>query len=156
MSWPTQFDRHERVFSNTGSPVRAIFKPIIDKETGHYELEETREVKPVYEEIQSFKDSCDIKKLVARYTAGETDALNQVQGVYGDLVTMPKNVFEFFALEEKISDYFDKLPTDIKERFDNSYINYTLVANNDPETFFRRHDMPSPVEKAEEGDENKE
>lgn len=156
MIWKTQFDPHERVLAKTGSPVKPIFKPVIDEKTGHYELEMSREVKPIYQEIQSFRDSCDIKKLVARYTAGEVDALNQVQGFYGDLTNVPTNVFEFFALEERISDNFNKLPTDIKERFDNSYINYTLVANRDPETFFKNHNMPSPVEKVEEGGEVKE
>lgn len=144
MIWKTQFDVHDRVISNSGLPVEPVYYPVIDKETGHYELEVSSEVRPVYEEIQSYAESCDVKKIVQRYLAGDVNALDKVQALYGDLTMMPKNIFEFFELEARVDDIFSKLSPDVKERFDNSSMQYAMLASTDPEEFFRRQNMDPP------------
>lgn len=150
--WKNQFDDHERVISNTGLPVEPVYYPVVDKETGHYELECSAEVRPVYQEIQSFADSCDVKKIVQRYMAGDESALDKVQALYGDLTKMPKNIFEFFELEARVNDIFDKLRPDIKERFDNSSMQFAMLASTDPEEWHRRQNIEMPVsEEVKEG-----
>lgn len=152
--WLNQYDaqmKHKRKISNCGCPFENIYHPVIDKETGHMELEiDKLQKRNVYEEIQAYRDACDVQKILQRYANGEIDVLNKVQGIYGDLVSMPKNIYEFMELERKANDHFDKLPTDIKERFDNSYSKYVMLANNDPDEFFARHEIKNPYKKEEE------
>ena len=38
----------------------------------------------LYEFIQSFKDSVDLHKIMDRFNAGDTAALQKVQGMFGD------------------------------------------------------------------------
>lgn len=130
--WPTQFSKHDRIETNPGNRLMDIYHPIIDKESGHYELDiDPMQTKDVYLEIQSHKDVCDIHKIVERYRAGDVDVLQRVQGMYGDLTVVPKNIFEFKEMEARLCESFDQLPVDIKQRFDNSYLQFAMSAGSD-------------------------
>lgn len=149
MSFPTQFDKRERVITCSGNPIYPKYHAVMDK-NGHYELEEDKlQFRNIYEEIQSFADACNVHKILQRFINGETDVLSKVQGVYGDLVSMPKTIYEFVELENKAREHFDTLDPDIKERFDNSYMQYTMLANNDPDEFFARHKIKNPYKEEE-------
>lgn len=76
----TQFVPHSRVFTNAGSRVHILHKPVID-ENGHMELVESGK-ENIYDFIQSFKDSCDISLIVKRFTNGEIDVLSRRQGMF--------------------------------------------------------------------------
>ena len=63
-----------------------------------------------YEKIQSFKDSTDINVILQRFASGDTDALQRVQGLYGDFTAMPKTLSE---LQQRVIDaenFFYQLP----------------------------------------------
>lgn len=70
--------------------------------------------------IQSNKDSGNIALLVAKYNAGDTDALNNVKGVYGDFRNMPTTYAQMVARLNECRQLFEALPVDIKEQFDNN------------------------------------
>lgn len=153
--WPTQFDKRERYICNSGSRFVEIYHPVIDKETGHYELEvDPMQTKDIYEEIQSYKDSCDIHKIVERYRAGDVDVLQRVQGMYGDLTVVPKNIFEFKEMEARLCESFDQLPVDVKQKFDNSYLQFAMSAGSDSwfeKLGFTKQEITGELHK-EEGD----
>lgn len=129
----TQYKRsNERFYTNAGSRECAIFVPKIDEKTGFIELEvDPLQTKDIYSEIQSHKDSVDLHKIVDRYRAGETDVLERIKGFYADLTNAPKNIHEFFELEERAHAVFDRLPAELRQNFDNSSIQFIMSAGTD-------------------------
>lgn len=76
--------------------------------------------KDVQAEIDSFAESCDINVIVARFMAGDESALNQVQGFYADMKSMPKTYAEWFERYQECENMFNKLPVDVREKFNHS------------------------------------
>ena len=70
--------------------------------------------------IQSNRDNGNIALLVARYNAGDTDALNKVKGVFGDFRNMPTTYAEMVSRLNECRVVFEGLPIEIKEQFDNN------------------------------------
>ena len=70
--------------------------------------------------IQSNKDTGNVALLVAKYNAGDTEALNNVRGVYGDFRNMPTTYAEMVSRLNECRALFESLPVDIKEQFDNN------------------------------------
>lgn len=74
----------------------------------------------VQAEIDSYRESCDINVIVARFMAGDENALNQVQGFYADMKSMPKTYAEWFERYQECENMFNKLPVDVREKFNHS------------------------------------
>lgn len=110
--------KRPRFYSDPGSQEAEIYEMTIDKK-GHKKLECTG-TKNIYDEIQSYADECDIKLIVARAAAGDTEALNQRQGMYADITDTPKTLAEAQNMIIKLSNEFDALPPEIRAKFDNS------------------------------------
>ena len=70
--------------------------------------------------IQSNKDTGNVALLVAKYNAGDTEALNRVKGVYGDFRNMPTTYAQMVSRLNECRQLFESLPVDIKEQFDNN------------------------------------
>lgn len=113
-------DKVNSFVSCSGSGIKELFRGKLDEKTGMIELIPDGK-KNLYQEIQSWKDSCDINKIVERYASGEIDILNQVQGVYGDYSTSPKDLAEAYRINIELESQFNKLPVSVKEKFDNNY-----------------------------------
>lgn len=80
---------------------------------------------------QHFADSCDVKKIIARFTrTGVIDHVNQSQPQYGDFTTVP-SFEEAQALIAETSQYFAGLPAQIRDRFGND-VKQFLAFVNDP------------------------
>lgn len=75
----------------------------------------------LYEYIQSFKESCDINNIVARFARGDVDALNRVQGTYFDAVGMPTTYAELLNTVIAGRELYDSLPLEVKEKFGFSF-----------------------------------
>lgn len=120
--------------SNSGSPIHQTYTGVYD-ENGVIQLIPDKVVN-TYDEIQSHRDSTDLNILLKRYMTGDTECLNQVQGVYGDFSAMPRSYSE---LLNKVSDgqkLFDSLTPNIKAEFGNSYEQF-LVAMQHDDFWFR-------------------
>lgn len=113
-------DRVNSFVSESGSGIKELFRGKLDRDSGMIELVPDGK-KNVYAEIQSYKDSCDINKIVERYAAGEIDILSQVQGVYGDFSAAPTDLAESYRISRDLEYQFDRLPIEIKDRFDNNF-----------------------------------
>ena len=83
----------------------------------------------VYEEIQSHADSVDIHKIVERCTiTGDTSELYKTEGFYGDLAMFPKTRAEALQMLAEAQNIWDKLPVDVKKKFDNNVDNFFSTA----------------------------
>lgn len=90
----------------------------IDKR-GHKNLHKVGE-HDIWEEIQSYKEECSIDNILARAAAGDPNALNQRKGFYADITDTPKTLAEAQNNILKLKQGFEKLPAEIREKFDNS------------------------------------
>lgn len=113
-------DRANEFISEPGSGIKQLYRGVLDKETGMITLVENGK-KNLYAEIQSYKDMCDINKIVSRYVNGEIDILNQVQGVYGDFSASPSSLADALQQAYDSEQQFNRLPVDIKQKFDNNW-----------------------------------
>lgn len=124
MKFKTQFDEHDRVFSDPGSPERIEYRGYYN-EKGDVELEAIGKTN-IYDEIQSHADSVDIKCIMNKYRCGDLEVLNKVKGFYADVTDMPKNFREFLNIAIDAEAHFNELPVDIKEKFGNSFQKYLI------------------------------
>lgn len=140
--------------SNAGSGIKKLFRGKLNKDTMQIELVPDGE-KNLYAEIQSWKDSVDINKIVDRYRSGEIDILNQVQGTYGDFASAPKDLAEAIAIAENGKQVFARLPVEIKEKFGNNPLLWMKEAGSEKWFDFmqvEQKDVSAAVEKVGESE----
>ena len=150
--------KHSKKFvSCPGDPMKKIMHGELQVD-GTIELVIDR-IENTDETIQSFAESTMIENIMARIAAGQTDLLNQREGFFMDTIGLPQNMAEVLNLVIKGKEVFEKLPVEIKERFDNDF-NKWFVAM-DKEDFFEKSGFVSPKGetteiKNEEGKESQE
>lgn len=130
-----------RFVSCPGDPMKKIMHGELQVD-GTIELVVDR-IENTDETIQSFAESTMIENIMARIAAGQTDLLNQRNGFFMDTVGLPQNMAEVLNLVIKGQEVFEKLPVEIKERFDNDF-NKWFVAM-DKEDFFEKSGFVSPA-----------
>lgn len=108
-----------RFFTNPGNPVKTLYgSKVLDN--GSIEVVITGKMN-LDEYIQSFEDSCNINVILARFANGDSTALNAQTPIYGDFTGMPKTYAEML---QKVIDgqrYFETLPIEIKQKFNNDF-----------------------------------
>lgn len=78
----------------------------------------------IYDEIQSHRESVELSTLLQRYAQGDVTALNQIEGVYADVVDMPSTYAELFNRVRDAENSFNALPDDVRALFDNSPVSF--------------------------------
>lgn len=136
------------------------------KEVKHGELQVDGTIKLVVdrientdETIQSFAPSTMIENIMTRIAAGQTELLNQKNGFFMDTIGLPSNYADVLNLVIKGQEVFEKLPVEIKQRFDNDFNKWFIAM--DKEDFFEKSGFVSPAGETagnnpEEGKEFKE
>lgn len=71
--------------------------------------------------IDSYADAQDINNIIARFVNGDMSVLNPNKGTYGDFTDVPTTYAELFSRVQHCKNVFDKMPVDIRDKFDNSY-----------------------------------
>lgn len=71
----------------------------------------------VYEQIQSFKESCNIESIIKRVSNGEIDLLNINPGIYTDVAAIPEDLISSYKAFDRASDYYRNLPADVRGKF---------------------------------------
>lgn len=120
--------------SVTGSPVRDIYEGRYDDD-GRIVLDLIGR-EDLYGYIQSHRDSVDINVLLNRYRNGDVDALNRINGIYGDFTSAPASYAEMLNTVIRGEHEFYKLPLEVRERFNNSFGEF--VASMGKPDFFER------------------
>jgi len=108
-----------RFYSDPGSPIKVKYSPKIDK-NGNIELFETGK-ENLQEYIDSFAEETSIITIIKQCAMGDTSALSKAQGMYGDFTDMPKTYRDVLQSVIDGENYFDSLPVEVKEKFDNSF-----------------------------------
>lgn len=99
--------------------------------------------------IQSFKDECDIQRIVARYQAGDSSVLQRVQGLYYDATQLPQEQTEMMNLSALARDSWENLPEDVKAKFNHdkeAFINALFAPPSDQPAGDAPIEEPKPTE----------
>lgn len=124
MDFPTKYTiDNKEIFSEPGTPTLQEYEYKLDKK-GRKMLIKKDSFVNVYERIQADRDSTDINKLMERFALGDSEALDINKGFYIDARELPKDYREVFDRGLEAEQYFDSLPTELKQMFDNSYSVY--------------------------------
>lgn len=105
--------------STSGTPYLEEYEYKVD-DKGVKKLVKTDKKTDVHSRIQADADSCDINKLMLRFSLGDTEAINVRTGAFLDVTKMPTTLAELFDRSVQAEQLFDKLPADLKEMFNNS------------------------------------
>lgn len=143
LNFKTWREDHPRVYTCSGSPVKVTYSGRYDDD-GNLVLDEVGKDN-VYETIQSYAESVDINNVIRRFTAGDTSALEQVQGIYMDATKTPKNMADLLNKINIARDKFDKLSPDVKELYGNDFARF--ICTFDPLDLQSLTDIPQSVEK---------
>ena len=114
----SRLTKRPRYYTDPGSRISNDYQIEIDKR-GHKSLHKVGE-HDIWEEIQSYKEECSIDNILARAAAGDPNALNQRKGFYADITDTPKSLAEAQNNILKLKQGFEKLPAEIRDKFDNS------------------------------------
>lgn len=114
--FPTKYREKKRFISNSGSRMMPTYMMEVDHE-GKRELKKQKGGINLYAKIQSYKDSCDINYLLARFARGDESALSKVQGIYGDFTQMPKTFAELSQRVIDAENLFNNLPLATRKEF---------------------------------------
>ena len=105
--------------TNPGDPLHPVRHGII-KDDGTIELVTDR-LEDTDEIIDSYRESADINNILARISNGEVGLLNQKEGFYGDFTEFPKTYAEMLDLMHRGEEFFNKLPAEVKEKYNNDF-----------------------------------
>lgn len=119
MKIATRYNRPKQTTVPTGKGLKKKYHMELDK-TGHKFLVND-EPEDIYALIQSHAEEVKIENIIARAMAGDNTALNKVQGQYMDTTKNPKNLADLQNTMIKMRQDFEKLPVEIKQKFDNDY-----------------------------------
>lgn len=104
--------------SNSGSPIHVLYSAKVEKD-GTVVLEKVGE-ENTDEMIQAAKASTDIETIISYFNqTGDETVLNRYSKNYGDFTKIPKTLAEFLQLRIDSENFFNALPAEIKQQFDN-------------------------------------
>lgn len=76
---------------------------------------------PFYERIQSHHDSCTLSSKLKRFAYGDTSAIPQSGGFYGDFTQVPTDLRAILDARKEIIENFGKLGEDVRAVFGNDF-----------------------------------
>ena len=117
MAFRTQFDR-VKIVSNSGDYLNPTYNPKVH-EDGSIDLVETGVV-DTYQEIQAWKDSCDIHAILRKYFNGDASALSKNTPLFGDFTEAPKSLAEYYQRMIDAEAAFNRLPVETRAKFNHS------------------------------------
>lgn len=114
--------RAKTIPANPGSPTEPEYMMLID-ENGHKCLKQTGETN-TYNLIQESLEQTKIENIMKRAEAGDPFAINVMNGQYMDVTDVPNTLAEAQNFVIQATQEFEKLPIDIRRKFDMSAEKY--------------------------------
>lgn len=108
-----------KYYTPAGSSIKPVYSAKV-RDDGVIELVQTGE-EDIQEFIDSFAEETCISSIVARCAAGDTSVLSKRQGTYGDFSDFPKTYRDVLQVVIDGRNYFDSLPVEIKDKFNQSF-----------------------------------
>lgn len=120
--FPTLWTDHKRIHVSSGNRMKDEMQlRVVD---GYEKLVKVGE-SDLYEEIQSHRDSVDINKILERcLNTGDFSVLNVMPSRFMDTTSMPKTLAEAHSMIKDAENYFNKLPVEIKNQYNNSFVEF--------------------------------
>lgn len=112
-----------------GEQFKAEYSAIV-KDDGTILLEVSGKI-DMKQMINSFKDSTDMSYILKQIALGNTDVLQQRQGVYADFSEFPKTYAEVLQLRIDAEKNFYQLPIEVRQKFNNDFNVYFATAGQD-------------------------
>lgn len=94
--------------TSSGSRIKEKFKRQVDDHGNYFLVKVGQEDR--YEYTQSFARECDINYIMKRYAMGDTDILQQRQGVYMDVSGFPQDLLTSLTAIHKAQDIYKNMP----------------------------------------------
>lgn len=104
--------------SAPGDPIHVLYSPIL--KDGDLILAESGK-QSIPDFINSHKDLCDMNFILSRLAAGDASVLNARDAFYADVSNLSWNRAEMLQNVADMQMYFDHLPDEVRELFDNSF-----------------------------------
>lgn len=117
------------VFTKPGSRYADKHAIKID-ENGHKTLNKTGERTNIYLKIQAHADECDIEKILSRAEVEGYEILDRREVISGDVTLVPKSLLEAQITLQKQENDFNKLPLEVRKKFNFSFTEYIAEAGN--------------------------
>lgn len=114
----TAFNLPPKKATPAGDQFLEVFQEEIDK-NGNHNLVCTGKTN-IYAKIQEDLESTKIENILAATAMGDFSMLRMQDPVYIDATTFPKNLMECQNIVLKAKEQFEKMPTEVKELFDNN------------------------------------
>ena len=92
----------------------------------------------IYDLIQSHREECEIENIIRRAVEGDYNALNAVNGVFEDITNCPSSIAEAQQYIIDAKNEFDKLPKEVKAKFEFNPEIYIAELNNDPKSWLEK------------------
>ena len=122
MKFRSKYSERKEIFLETGTPVKKEYAiRIVD---GEETLAETGE-SDWYGYIQSHADSVDIHKILERCRMmDDFSPLMRMPAEFMDVTYMPKSLAEAYAMTKDAENFFERMPTSVKEKYDNNFVQF--------------------------------
>lgn len=100
----------------------------------------------VFNLIQSHKEECMIENIIRRAIEGDYNALHTMNGIYTDITNCPSSIAEAqqYIIDAKAR--FEKLPKDIKQKFEYNAEMYIAELGNNPESWIEKMGYKDKIE----------
>ncbi|QCS36585.1 minor capsid protein [Capybara microvirus Cap3_SP_470] len=116
-------------FSPSGESIVELYDYVVD-EYGIDCIKKRGRKKNIQEEIQSYRDSCDIHHIIAQFSLGDMTVINRGNPMYGDFSDLPNTFIGLHDLMSQATDQWINLPSDIKAAFDNNQRQWLASIDN--------------------------
>lgn len=119
----------KRFFTNPGSPFKEVRSVKIEEDGRKTVYVSGKE--NLQEYIDSFKDYTNIHNILARFAAGDVNALHVSAEQYGDFTGMPTTLA---GMLQKVIDgekLFNSLPVETRQKFDNDFNQFLAQSNSE-------------------------
>lgn len=144
-------NERKRFYVSSGSPIKDVFQRYLT-EDGFYSVHKVGEHN-LYEEIQIDINSGNIADLIKRYQAGDLSAFPSYNNVDIDITNLPDNIHDLHKKVESVKEIFDRLPNDVREKYDFSFSNF--LKNPDLNDFIQKEVIEPSQNKEVNIDEKK-
>lgn len=108
--------------SEHGSPIKDEYAiRVIEGETTLAKVGKSN----LFEYIQSHADSVDIHKILERCAMlDDYGPLYRMPATFMDVTNMPSNLAEAFEMIQDANNFFDMMPIDIKNQYENNFVRF--------------------------------
>lgn len=139
-----------RTYCPTGEKIEYRHRASM-KENGRRELIKDKAV-AIYDLIQSHREECEIENIIRRAVEGDYTALNASNPLYTDITNCPSSIAEAQQFIINAKEDFDKLPKEIKAKFEFNPEIYIAEMSHDTEGWLEKVGLADKIKANKEAE----